>query len=64
MDARLEIRTLGGLDIRCGDEPLSALTSRKAAALLVYVVYTKRPQPREVLAELFWRERTQAQALS
>jgi DNA-binding SARP family transcriptional activator len=64
MDGRLEIYTLGGLRILRGGEAIGGLSHRKAEALLVYLASTRRPQPREVLADLLWDERTQTQALS
>jgi DNA-binding SARP family transcriptional activator len=64
-DARLlEISTLGGLSIRLAGESVSGLASRKVEALLVYLACSGRAQRREVLAELFWEERTQSQAMS
>lgn len=52
--AEVEIRLLGELRVvRCGvDVPLPA--SRKARALLAYLVATGRPHRRERLCELFW----------
>ena len=64
MSLSLCIRTLGGLSIELGGHPLTAFDSRKVQALLVYLACTGRPHPREVLAEFFWEERTQSQALS
>jgi len=58
----LEIRTFGGLHLRCEGEPLEELTSRKAEALLVYLAVTGKPQAREVLSDFFWDTRTQTQA--
>ena len=60
----LEIRTLGGLSIKRDGEPVTELKTRKVAALLVYLACTARVHPREVLAELFWEERTQAQSMT
>lgn len=60
----LKISTLGGLSIRRSGEPVTGLASRKAEALLVYLAYTGRPQQREVLAEMFWPERTQERAMA
>jgi predicted ATPase/DNA-binding SARP family transcriptional activator/uncharacterized membrane protein len=57
----LKLTTLGGLDVRVGNRPVSGLGS-KAAALLVYLAGTRRPHSREVLAELLWDERESAQA--
>jgi DNA-binding SARP family transcriptional activator len=64
MGERLEIRTLGGLYIQIGSQPVTGFDSRKVPALLVYLACTERSQPREVLAEMLWEERTQPQALS
>jgi predicted ATPase/DNA-binding SARP family transcriptional activator len=63
MGDRLEIFTLGGLRILQGGAPVSGLNNRKAEALLVYLASTRRPQPREVLAEMLWDDRTESQAM-
>ena len=60
----LDIATLGGLAIRLNGEPLTALKTRKVEALLVYLARTPREHPRESLAELFWEERSQVQAMT
>src|SRR5260221_11196514 len=60
----LEICALGGLLIKQDGEPLSRFPARKAEALLVYVACNPRPHARELLAELFWEERSQAQSLA
>ena len=59
----LEIFTLGGLSIQRGTKPLTGFASRKVEALLIYLACTKHPQPREVLAELFWDDRSQDRAM-
>ena len=59
----LEINTLGGLRIALGGKAVAGIGSRKVAALLLYLAYS-RSQPREALADLFWDERTSPQALS
>jgi DNA-binding SARP family transcriptional activator len=64
MNTVLEICTLGGLTIRHAGQPLTALKTRKVEALLVYLACTGRAHPRETLAELFWEERTQTQAMT
>jgi len=64
MNDVLEIRTLGGLAIKRNGQPVSGFASRKVEALLVYLACTRRAFPREVLAELLWEERSQAQALA
>jgi DNA-binding SARP family transcriptional activator len=60
----LEIFTFGGLQLRCGGEPIKGLGSRKAEALLVYLAAAGTPQQREVLADFFWEERPQSQAMA
>jgi DNA-binding SARP family transcriptional activator len=64
MDDRLEIFTLGGVRILRDGEPIEGLSNRKAEALIIYLASTRRPQPREVLADLLWDERTQSQSLA
>lgn len=63
MGDQLDIFTLGGLSIRCNGTPVTGFVSRKVEALLVYLACQGRPQPREVLAELLWEERSQAQSM-
>jgi DNA-binding SARP family transcriptional activator len=60
----LEIRTFGGLQLTTAGRTLTGLASRKAEALLVYLAVTGKPQSREVLADFFWDERPQAQAMA
>jgi predicted ATPase/DNA-binding SARP family transcriptional activator len=64
MKAPVKVLTLGGLKILCGDEPAANLGSRKAEALIVYLLSAQRAQAREVLADMLWDERSQSQALS
>jgi WD40 repeat protein/DNA-binding SARP family transcriptional activator len=63
MEASLQIYTLGGVQVLRAGEPVSGLSTHKAEALLIYLASTRRPQPREVLAEFLWDERTQSQAM-
>ncbi len=60
----LEIRTLGGLTVCRNGTSIADFDQRKVPALLVYLACTERPQPREVLAELFWEDRSQSQSLA
>ena len=60
----LEIRTFGGLQLTTGGQTVTGLASRKAEALLVYLAVTGRPHSREILANLFWDERSQTQSLA
>lgn len=63
MPSSLTLLTLGGLEIRKDDQPLTSLASRKAEALLVYLAAEDRAHPREMLADLLWDDRSSAQAL-
>ncbi|HEX9987493.1 MAG TPA: tetratricopeptide repeat protein [Chloroflexia bacterium] len=63
MSEPLSITTLGGLQVSQGGIPVADLALRKAEALFVYLACTHRPQPREVLADLFWDERSPTQSL-
>lgn len=60
----LEILTLGGLAIRQNGQAVEGFISQKVRALLVYLACTARPQPRMVLAELFWPELAEGRALA
>jgi WD40 repeat protein/DNA-binding SARP family transcriptional activator len=61
---RLEIHTLGNLSIHHNGEIVKGLTSRKAKALLVYLATYPRSHPREILAEMFWDERSQSRTMA
>ena len=51
----LVISLLGQLFVTLDDEPVTGFVSRKAAALLAYlVVESERPHGRPPLAEMFW----------
>jgi len=63
MNDTLEITTLGGLEVRIGGEPVSGFYSRKVEALLVYLACTRRPQSRDVLADLLWDDLSQSRAM-
>lgn len=59
----LAIFLCGGVRIERANAPVTGLASRKAEALLAYLVCTRRPHSREKLATLLWDDRPQAQAL-
>ena len=59
----LELHLLGGLAIHHQGQPLPGFVSRKAEALLAYLAYTGGEHTRLALADLFWDDRTSAQAL-
>ncbi len=63
MDKFLEISLLGGLSIKENGVAITELT-RKEIALFIYLVCTGKPHQREVLAELFWNERSQKRSSS
>ena len=64
MAHQLTIRLLGNVSIELDGKPIKGFPSRKAEALLVYLVCHERPFPREFLADLLWEDRSQKQALA
>ena len=64
MPERFQLFTLGGLRLRLGGERLEGLSARKEKALLVYLAAQRRAVPREVLAEMFWSDRSLSRSLS
>jgi predicted ATPase/DNA-binding SARP family transcriptional activator len=62
MTPTLTIRLLGNVSIQRGDRAVTGLPSRKAEALLIYLVCTRRAFAREVLADWLWDDRSQEQA--
>ncbi len=50
----LEIGVLGGLSVRRAGHPVKLPASRKARAMLAFLLLTKKPQHRERLCDLFW----------
>ncbi len=61
---QLIIRLLGGIHLELAGKAITELPTRKAEALLVYLVSHERPFSREFLAELLWDDRPQEQALA
>lgn len=57
MNPRLTICTLGQVTILLDGRPVTELSSRTAEALLIYLIYQKRPLARQVLADFFWDDR-------
>lgn len=64
MTTKLELILLGESTIKLNDKPVTELPSRKAEAMLIYLVCTQRPYSRELLADFFWDDRTSEQALA
>ena len=54
MSDRLQIQLLGEIQVRQGDRDVVLPASRKARALLGFLVATRRPHRRERLCELLW----------
>ncbi|MFW5943485.1 MAG: ATP-binding protein [Chloroflexota bacterium] len=64
MPPELRLQLLGSTSITLGEQPLAHLRSRTAEALLIYLALHKQTFSRQVLADFFWDERSQKQALS
>jgi DNA-binding SARP family transcriptional activator len=64
LNESLRISLFGGLSIQHLGEPVSNLSTRKAKALLVYLVCNQQEQARDVLATLFWEDQPQVKALT
>lgn len=60
--AALTIELLGGVSLKLNGRPLASFKSRKAEALLAYLVCQPRPFSRENLANTFWGDSDPAQA--
>lgn len=50
----LQIELFGGFQVSLDQRPLDGFISNKARALFAYLFVTRKPQPRPVLAEMFW----------
>lgn len=62
VSAALQLTTLGGLDLHCGDERVGRSLPDKAQALLVYLADADRPVPRSEVAGLLWSDLTEERA--
>ncbi len=59
----LEIRLLGGFDLRCGEEPVQRFESQKARALVAYLaMHHGQSISRERLSTLLWAEKDEQAA--
>lgn len=63
-DKGLSIRLFGRVSLSLDGKPLTDLPTRKAEALLIYLVCHERPFSREQLADLLWDDRAQEQGLA
>ena len=59
----LKIHLFGTMQVLRNGQPITDFASRKAEALLAYLLLNPQPHPRETLADLLWDDRTQKQAL-
>lgn len=64
MTAKLELTLLGETTIKLNGKLTTGLPSRKAEAMLIYLVCTQRPYSRELLADFFWDDRSSEQAMA
>ncbi|MEM7029307.1 MAG: tetratricopeptide repeat protein [Chloroflexota bacterium] len=62
MDTPLKVSLLGRVEINHNNQVLPGLATRKAEALLFYLICNPTPQPREVLADLFFQADEPSQA--
>src|SRR5512143_3885995 len=61
--AILQLRCLGGFELRCDDQPLPKPATIKSQSLLVYLAFHRQtPFHRDQLAALFWGDRPEDQA--
>lgn len=60
---KLTLKLLGTPQISLDGQLLTQFISRKAQALLIYIIVTGKPYAREVLANLFWQNMPSSQAL-
>ncbi len=58
----LKLELLGGVSLRYNEAPLAGFVSTKAQALLCYLAVTGQVHTRSKLADLFWGDRTEAEA--
>src|SRR5580658_688175 len=57
MEGVWRIELFGGVKAQLGDLTLTHFGNRKAASLLAYLtLFSERPHPREILAELLWSD--------
>jgi DNA-binding SARP family transcriptional activator len=64
MSYDLQIRLFGKPDFHLQNSPDPQISSRKAAALLVFLATSRKEHSRESLAEMFWEGRSQTQSMA
>ncbi len=63
MNDLLHVRLLGGLKIERNDQEVKGFASSKARALIAYLACNPGPHSREILATMFWDDRSQERAM-
>lgn len=53
----LQLEFFGGFRVLLDQRPIDGFVSNKAKALFAYLFITRKPQPRQVLAEMFWGDK-------
>ena len=53
----MRLDLFGGFRVAIDGRPLEGFISHKAKALFAYLFVTRRPQPRQILAEMFWGDK-------
>jgi DNA-binding SARP family transcriptional activator/predicted ATPase len=61
MEGTTRVRLLGAIQVERDGEPVRGFRSRKALALLGYLVMQDQPVSRECLVDLLWEEKTESQ---
>lgn len=56
-DSLLRIQLFGGFHVWLDQQPVEGFVSNKARALFAFLFVTGKPQPRQVLAEMFWGDK-------
>jgi len=64
MTATLHIQLLGGVAFRRDGDLVTSFRSRKAEAILAYLIMQKRPIARTELATIFWQDSDPTQAMT
>ena len=56
-DVLLRVELFGGFRVWLDEQPMENFVSNKARGLFAYLFVTGKPQPRQVLAEMFWGDK-------
>ncbi|MEM7029331.1 MAG: tetratricopeptide repeat protein [Chloroflexota bacterium] len=64
MTTPLTLQFFGQVQLIQNQQPITAIKSNKELGLFIYLAYTEKSYPREILAEFFWPNRSLKQAQS